>query len=98
MAYPRLLEPCRSAIRRRNAYPPLAGLKNDIRDHAESKLIHVEVQAPLHVANVNVNRLDAQVSVLSLLGPGLLAEVRERCSSPEIIKSRDVRRRTARQS
>ncbi len=50
------------------AYTPPAGLKNDIRNQLEPKLIYVELQALLQVADENVNRLNAEIKVPLGLG------------------------------
>ncbi len=58
----------RVAIRRRHPHPATAGLQDDIGNHPEPELVHVEIHALLHVANKNVNRLKAEVKILSFGG------------------------------
>jgi hypothetical protein len=55
------------AVGRRNAYAALPGLKADVKGKAESKLIHVESQASILVANENVDRVNTKVGVVANL-------------------------------
>src|SRR5215472_6852422 len=54
------------AVGRSYAHPALTGWNQDIKDHVEPKLVLVEAQASLQVANVNVDRLDAEVGAALL--------------------------------
>jgi hypothetical protein len=61
------VEPCR-AVRRRNPYPPPTGLQNDIRNELKPKLVHIKLEALLHIANKDVNRLYAEIQILLVRG------------------------------
>jgi hypothetical protein len=60
------VEHCRS-VWWRDAYPPPAGLKDHIRNQPEPKLIYIELQAFLQIADKNVNRLNPEIKVPLLL-------------------------------
>src|ERR1700682_2061215 len=64
-----------ATVRRRNSYPALSGLKAHIKSQVESELIHVEPQAPVLIADENVDRVNAEVGVVAIqreLGHGPL--------------------------
>jgi hypothetical protein len=48
-------------VRRSNPYPALPGLKAHIKSQTESKLIHVESQASILIANENVDGMNAEI-------------------------------------
>jgi hypothetical protein len=54
-------------VGRRNAYPALPGLKADVKGQAESKLVDVESQASILVANEDVDRVNTEVWVFASL-------------------------------
>ena len=54
-------------VGRRNPYPAFPGLEAHIKGQTESKLIHVESQASVLIANENVGSVNAEVGVLALL-------------------------------
>ena len=56
----------RRAVRRRNPDPALSRLKAHIKGQAESQLIHVESQAPVLIANENVDRVNPKMGVLAI--------------------------------
>src|SRR5713226_6875456 len=49
------------AVRGRNAYPALSGLKTHIKGQVESELLHVEPQAAVLIADENVDCVNAEV-------------------------------------
>jgi hypothetical protein len=57
---------CR-AVRRRNPNPSLSGLKAHIKGETESKLIHIESQAAVLIANENPDGVDAEVGIFSIV-------------------------------
>jgi len=55
------------AVRRRNSDPALSGLKTNIKSEAESQLIKIESQAPILIAHVYIDSVNAKVRVLPFL-------------------------------
>ena len=51
----------RGAIGRRNGYPALSGLKPSIKGQIEPKLIQVESEASLLIANKDIDRVNAEI-------------------------------------
>ena len=56
----------RGAVRRRNSYPALSGLKAHIKGEVEPELIYVEPQASVLIANKNVDRVNAEVGIIAI--------------------------------
>src|SRR5467141_252709 len=56
----------RGAVRRGDGYEPTARLNAGVKDQLETELIEVEAEALLEIADVNRNRLEAQVGVLAV--------------------------------
>ncbi len=54
------------AMRRRNTYPALSGLKADIKGQVKSELIQVEPQASVLIADENVDRVHAEVGEVAV--------------------------------
>ena len=54
----------RRAIGRSNRDQTITGRKAQVQRHIESKLLPVELQAAILIANVNIDRVNAQVGVL----------------------------------
>src|SRR5258708_26127941 len=70
-----------AAVRRRNSYPALSGLKAHIKGKVESELIHVEPRASVLIADENVDRVNAEVGVVAIkreLGHGPLLYLSDR--------------------
>jgi len=57
-------------VRRCDAYPALPGLKTHIKGQTESKLIHIESQALILVANENIDGMNAEVGGVAFHGRG----------------------------
>jgi len=55
------------AVGRRNTHPALPGLKAHIEGETESKLIHIESQAPILITDENVDRVNAEIAILAIL-------------------------------
>ena len=67
----------RSAFGRGNGYPAASGLKAGIKGQIEPKLLHVEPRASVQIANVDGNRLNAEVGVMPIQASrGLVRPVR----------------------
>src|SRR5882724_6749345 len=64
------------AVGRRDAYPPLSGLKAHIEGEVETELINVEPQTPFLIANENTHPINAEV--------GGVAFQRDRNLIPEV--------------
>ncbi len=56
----------RGAIGGRDGYEATIGLNAGVKNQLETELINVEIQAEVEVANVNRNRLETQVRVLTI--------------------------------
>src|SRR5258708_1171210 len=56
----------RGAVGRGDGYETTVGLNAGGKDQLEAELIEVEAQAQLEIANVNRNRLEAQVGILAI--------------------------------
>src|SRR3989442_8907598 len=56
----------RRAVGRGDGYKTTTGLNAGVKDQLEAELIEVEAQAVVEIANVNRNRLEAQVGVLAI--------------------------------
>ena len=54
------------AVRRRNSYPALSGLKAHIKGQVEAELIHVEPQASVLIADENIDRVHAEVGIVAI--------------------------------
>ncbi len=57
-------------MRRCNTYPALPGLKTHIKGQTESKLVNVETQALILIANENIDGMNAEVRSLAVHGRG----------------------------
>src|SRR5713226_9293374 len=53
----------RGAVGRGDGYKTTAGLTAGVKDQLEAELVEVKVQAVVEIANVNRNRLKAQVGI-----------------------------------
>src|SRR5262249_18464265 len=56
------------ALGRSDTHPPPTPWKQNIKDHLEPELVLIKPHAPLQVANVNIDRLDAEVGAALLRG------------------------------
>src|SRR6266851_1113388 len=56
----------RGTVGRGDGYPATIGLNAGIKDQLEAELIEVKAQAAVEIANVDRNRLEAQVRVLAI--------------------------------
>src|SRR2546430_5820278 len=56
----------RRAVGRGHGYEAAIGLNASVKDQLEAELIEVKAQTLLQVANVNRNRLEAQVGILAI--------------------------------
>ena len=62
------------AVWRRDSNPTLPGLKANIKGQIESKLIEIEPQASILIANEDIDRIDAEVATIAIV---VLATLRQ---------------------
>jgi hypothetical protein len=64
----------RCAVRRRDGYPTLAGLKARVVDQIEPELLQVESEASILISNENLNGVKPKVGIVSIYAKRRLAQ------------------------